>query len=209
MTGVQTCALPIYPVALRPPVARPQGTDEPVRVLFLGRYIEAKGVFELLRAFALAQQQVPRLRLLLGGEGDRAPLLRLADELGVADKVELLGWVTGEAKEGWLDGCDIFALPSHFEALPVSMLEAMAAGQAVLMSNVGSIPEVVRHGENGWLVPPREVEPLAQALMVLGRDPALRRRLGARARADVEQHYASERVCEQLATLYDEVRDGP
>jgi glycosyltransferase involved in cell wall biosynthesis len=193
------------PVSVRPAPDRSASADGLLRVLFLGRYIEAKGVFDLLRAFGQVQAELPTLRLLLGGEGDREALMRVAREVGVADKVELLGWVVGAAKDDWLDRCDIFALPSWFEGLPVSMLEAMAAGQAVLVSNVGSIPEVIRHGENGWLVPPRQPAALAQALRMLGSDAALRQRLGAQARADVCRDCARETVCRRLEALYETV----
>lgn len=193
------------PVTVRPVPDRSASADGLLRVLFLGRYIEAKGVFDLLRAFGQVQAELPAMRLLLGGEGDREALMRVARDAGVADKVELLGWIVGAAKDERLDRCDIFALPSWFEGLPVSMLEAMAAGQAALVSNVGSIPEVIRHGENGWLVPPREPAPLVQALRTLGSDAALRRRLGARARADVCRDYARETVCGRLEALYEAV----
>ena len=193
------------PVTVRPVPDRDASADGLLRVLFLGRYIEAKGVFDLVRAFGQVQAELPAMRLLLGGEGDREALMRVAREAGVADKVELLGWIVGAAKDDWLDRCDIFALPSWFEGLPVSMLEAMAAGEAVLMSNVGSIPEVIRHGENGWLVPPREPESLARALRTLGTDAALRRRLAGQAREDVCRDYARETVCRQLEGLYQEV----
>jgi glycosyltransferase involved in cell wall biosynthesis len=191
------------PVALRPVPSASREADPFLRILFLGRLEHAKGVFELIRAFAQARAQVPRLRLMLAGEGhDRAEVLRLSRELGVADAIELLGWITGANKEEWLDRCHIFALPSHIEGLPVSMLEAMAAAQAVVVTQVGSIPEVITHGENGLLVPPAEVPPLAQALVTLATQPELRLRLAQKARQDVEQVFAAERVCEQLAAVY-------
>jgi glycosyltransferase involved in cell wall biosynthesis len=190
------------PVAVRPLPSASREQDPFLRVLFLGRLEPAKGVFELIRAFAQARSQVPRLRLMLAGEGNRAEVLRLARELGVLDAIELLGWITGTNKDEWLDRCHIFALPSHVEGLPVSMLEAMAAGQAVVVTRVGSIPEVIQHGQNGWLVPPAEVQPLAQALITLATQPELRLQLAQRARQDVEQVFAAEQVCEQLGALY-------
>jgi glycosyltransferase involved in cell wall biosynthesis len=190
------------PVVLRPLPDASRENDPFLRVLFLGRLEPAKGVFELIRAFAQARTQVPHLRLMLAGEGDRAEVLRLSRELGVADAIELLGWVTGSNKAEWLDRCHMFALPSHVEGLPVSMLEAMAAGQAVVITRVGSVPEVITHGQNGWLVPVGDVHLLSQALITLGTHPDMRLQLARQARQDVEQVFAAQRVCEQLEVLY-------
>ncbi len=183
------------------PAARP----EPERILFLGRIEEAKGVFELLGAGARLAARHPALRLVFGGEGDTAALLRRADELGIRDRVELPGWLSPPQRDAQLARAAVFCLPSHAEGLPMSMLEAMAAGRAVVASKVGGIPETIVDGANGLLVPPRDEAALAAALeQVLG-DETLRARLERHARVTIEQHYSTEVVCGQLSALYREL----
>jgi len=178
---------------------------EPGRILFLGRLEQAKGVFELLGAGARIAGRYPALRLVFGGEGDAAALLRRAEELGVRDRIELLGWVGPQQRDEQLARAAVFCLPSHAEGLPMSMLEAMAAGRAVVASSVGGIPETIVDGENGLLVPPRDEAALAKALAQVLGDETLRARLAGHARVTIEQHYSTEVVCGQLSALYREL----
>jgi glycosyltransferase involved in cell wall biosynthesis len=175
------------------------------RILFLGRLEEAKGVFELLAAGARLAQDFPALRLVFGGEGDAEALGRRAAQLGIADRIELPGWIGPHERDAQLARASVFCLPSHAEGLPMAMLEAMAAGRAVVASSVGGIPETIVDGDNGLLVPPRDEEALARALAQLLGDEALRTRLAERARATIAQHYSTEVVCGQLSALYREL----
>lgn len=178
---------------------------EPGRILFLGRLEEAKGVFELLAAGARLAPKYPALRLVFGGEGDADALRSKAAELGIAERIELPGWVGPRERDEQLSRAGVFCLPSHAEGLPMSMLEAMAAGRAVVASSVGGIPETIVDGDNGLLVPPRDEEALAGALERILGDEALRVRLAGRARATIEQHYSTDVVCGQLSALYREL----
>jgi glycosyltransferase involved in cell wall biosynthesis len=179
--------------------------EEPGRILFLGRLESAKGVFELLAAGALLAPRFPALRLVFGGEGDVAALRRCAAELGIADRLELPGWIDPRERDAQLARASVFCLPSHAEGLPMAMLEAMAAGRAVVASSVGGIPETIVDGGNGLLVPPRDEAALARALTQVLGDEALRARLASAARATIEQHYSTEVVCGQLSALYREL----
>jgi glycosyltransferase involved in cell wall biosynthesis len=96
----------------------------------------------------------------------------------------------------------VFAFPSLMEASPNAVLEAMAAGLAVAATNVGGIPEVVRHEDNGLLVAPGDPAPLADAVQRLVTEPGLAERLGRRARATVEQRFSFERMVGQFERLY-------
>jgi glycosyltransferase involved in cell wall biosynthesis len=177
----------------------------PGRILFLGRLEAAKGVFELLAAGARLAPKFPGLRLVFGGEGDMESLRKRAAELGIGDRIELPGWVGPSARDEQLARASVFCLPSHAEGLPMSMLEAMAAGTAVVATSVGGIPETIVDGDNGLLVPPRDEEALASALeQVLG-DETQRARLAGNARVTIEQHYSTEVVCGQLSALYREL----
>jgi glycosyltransferase involved in cell wall biosynthesis len=181
------------------------GREVPGRILFLGRLEAAKGVFELLGAGARLVHGVPELRLVFGGEGDADALRRRAAELDMAGRIELRGWVGADERDAELARASVFCLPSHAEGLPMSLLEAMAAGKAVVASSVGGIPEIVRDGDNGLLVPAGDDAALAAALARVLGDGALRERLARRARATIEQHYSTEVVCGQLSALYREL----
>jgi glycosyltransferase involved in cell wall biosynthesis len=178
---------------------------EPGRILFLGRLEAAKGVFELLGAGAMLAGKFPSMRLVFGGEGDAEALRKKAAEFGIADRIELPGWLGARERDEQLARASVFCLPSHAEGLPMSMREAMAAGRAVVASSVGGIPETIVDGDNGLLVPPRDAAALAGRLeQVLG-DEALRARLARNARVTIEQHYSTEVVCGQLSALYREL----
>lgn len=195
----------VVPNSVPLPVLPDRTLEQPGRVLFLGRLEKAKGVFELLEAAALLAPKFPALRLVLGGEGEREEVLRRAAELGIAGRIELPGWLDAQQRDAELARACVFCLPSHAEGLPMSMLEAMAAAKAVLATAVGGIPETLHDGDNGLLVPPRDVTALARALEKLLGDQALRERLAQRARTSIEQHYSTEVVCGQLSAIYREL----
>jgi len=175
---------------------------EPGRILFLGRIAAAKGVGELLEACARLAPSFPRLRLVLGGEGELDWARRRAAELGIGARIELPGWLGAGARDAELARAWLFCLPSHAEGLPMAMLEAMAAGRPVVASAVGGIPEALGDGIEGVLVPPRDVDRLADALgRVLG-DAVLHARLGRAARLRIERDHAVGVVCGRLAAIY-------
>ncbi len=178
---------------------------EPGRILFLGRVEAAKGVAELIEAVALLAPHWPALRLVLAGEGDLEVWRQAACERGIGEMVELPGWLDSAARDEQLARAAVFCLPSHAEGSPMALLEAMAAGKAVVASRVGGIPEAVQDGENGLLAPPHEAAPLAAALARILEDALLQKRLGERARATVAQHYSTEAVCSRLAAIYNDL----
>jgi glycosyltransferase involved in cell wall biosynthesis len=195
-------------VVLPNPVPLPAAaaaSQAPGRILFLGRIEQAKGVYELLQACALLAPRFPDLRLVLGGSGELDQVRRRADELGLGARVELPGWIGPRERTAELERAAVFCLPSHAEGLPMAMLEAMAAGKAVVASKVGAIPEAIMDGDNGLLVAPGDSQALAAALASVLADAALRERLGRRARATVEQHYSLDAVGARLGAIYHEL----
>ena len=187
------------PVALPPPAAKPR---EPGLVAFAGRCREGKGVFDLLDAVSEIAPSQPALRLECAGDGDLGRLVERAAALGIDERVRLRGWIGARERDDLLARASIFVLPSHAEALPVSLLEAMAAGCAVVASRVGGIPDLVEDGVNGLLVPARDPSALAAALRRLLDDPDLAARLGRAARATVAERYTLELALERLEQVY-------
>lgn len=137
-------------------------------LLYLGRLTPEKGVATLLRAAALCAQD-PGFRLRIAGEGpQRAELKTLAAGLGLGEKVEFLGFLTGEPLKAALRGCRAVVLPSEwYENGPYSVMEALSCGKPVLGSRIGGIPELVREGETGFLFPPGDAAALAGAVQKL------------------------------------------
>lgn len=192
------------PVMLPASVASWQ-TRQRGSVLSLGRIGKRKGSFDLLDAAAVIDGKVSDLRLLYGGDGDANAVRARADALGIGERLALLGWVGPQERERQLNSAYIYALPSYNEGLPMSVLEAMAAGMPVLSTPVGGIPEAVTDGLEGFLVPPGDVAALARRLQQLLQDDALAASMGAAARRKVERCFSSQAVLPRLHAMYQEL----
>jgi glycosyltransferase involved in cell wall biosynthesis len=171
-------------------------------VAFVGRCEASKGLFDLLEAANLLRAAIPQVRLECAGDGDLAKVARYALALNLGTRVSLPGWVDRSTTRELMRRASVFVLPSYAEGLPVSLLEAMAAGCPVVATRVGGIPDVITDGVDGVLVPPGDPEALAQAIGRILRDPAYARALGNAARETVANRYAAARSLERLEQLY-------
>jgi glycosyltransferase involved in cell wall biosynthesis len=150
--------------------------DAPV-VGSIGGFRREKGHRDLLQAARHVLDAEPSARFVLVGTGPlEAEVREQARRLGLDGHVAFAGYRSNAAH--LIEAFDLFALSSHSEGLPVSLMEAMARGRAAVATSVGGVPELVEHGHSGWLVPPAEPEELAEAIVSLLRDVALRERLG-------------------------------
>jgi glycosyltransferase involved in cell wall biosynthesis len=174
----------------------------PNLILFLGRLAPEKGIYDLLEAVSQLRQAVPDVRLVCAGEGNRVAVAQYADRLGIADAVKFTGWVGPSGKRALLESAAVFALPSYSEGLPVSLLEAMAAGVPAVASAVGGIPEVVVDGVSGFLAAPGDVATLQRLLRKLLIDRKLGAAIGLAGRETVRLRCAPERAIPRLETLY-------
>ena len=168
----------------------------PPRVLAVGRLKEPKDFLTLLTA--LARVEEPYRAAVIGDGPDR----RALEEPARDAHVELLGERSDVPEQ--LAASDVFALASNSEGLPISILEAMAAGLPVVASRVGGVPELVVDGETGLLVPPGDVVALAAALRLLLSDAALRRRLGSAGRRRAEERFGLDAFRDAHLRLYRE-----
>ncbi len=185
-----------------PPLSACHQQHDGTRVLFLGMFGERKGVYDLLKAFSQISALVPDMELFLGGNGEVDEVAEAVKGYGLESKVNVLGWVSGDAKKKLLETGDIFVLPSYNEGLPVSILEAMSWEIPVISTRVGGIPQLVRDGTDGILINPGDVEALSQALLALGRQVEFRQQLGRAARSRIEASYSRENVLPQLEAIY-------
>lgn len=180
--------------------------DADPMLLFLGAIIEKKGVFDLLQAVAALRERYPRLRLVLAGTGSaQAQVLARAAALGIAPQVEMPGWIDAAARDALLAQADVLVLPSYYEGMPMSVLEAMAAGLPVIASDVGGIPEVIDQDINGLLIEPGDVPALIAALQRLLSDAALREKMGLAAQSKIARCYTSKQALKQIEGIYTEV----
>lgn len=160
-----------------------------------------KGLDVLLTAFAALAKEFPETFLALFGEGqERARLETLAAELGLTERVRFFGHLKDGAS--YLSAFDIFVQPSHSEALAYAVIEAGHAKLPVVATKVGGIPEIVKDGETGLLVPPGDALQLQAALVRLLRNEDMRARLGNALHARVVQDFDAERMAEETFALY-------
>ncbi|HEY4373047.1 MAG TPA: glycosyltransferase family 4 protein [Burkholderiales bacterium] len=174
-------------------------------VLFMGRITGDKGVFDLLEALRAITPYWPQARLRIAGTGAEEAMARRARELGMADRLEFLGWVTGTHKEAAIAGAGVLVLPSYIEGLPVILLEAMALGTPVIATRVGGVPELVQDGETGLLVEAGDTTALAAALLRILSEPGLAARLGGQGRERVRREFAIDVALSRLGNIYADI----
>ncbi len=177
--------------------------DRPL-VLTVARLDEQKGHRHLLAAATELREAV----FVLAGDGpNRASLQKLARELGVEERVRFLG--EREDVADLLAVCDVFALPSLYEGLPVSVLEAMAAERVVVATAVGGTGEAIVDGVSGLLVPPKDPGALAAALARVLSDERLRSRLAGAGRARVASHFSASEMVTRVTDSYELLAPRP
>jgi glycosyltransferase involved in cell wall biosynthesis len=176
-----------------------------VTALTVGRLDQNKHVDLFLEALALARTTEPRLRGVIVGEGPAwADLRRQADSLGLLpDGVEFTGRL--DDPSGRYDAADIFVHLAVSEGTPNVVLEAMAAGLPVISTGAGDLRHIVRPAETGVLVPFYGAGILAESMVGLARDPGLRARLGAEARAEMVRSFSREKVMTALEQFYSSI----
>lgn len=180
-----------------------------VKILFLGWMIKEKGIYDLLAFVKSNLENAGKMRFILCGGGSELDSFKSKVlELGLSNFFEIKGWVNTEEKFRLLNDADIFVLPSYSEGLPNSLLEAMAAGKAVVTTNVGGIPDVVKHRKNGMLFKAKDVHGLGRCLSELSSDRDLRIRLGKNARNTIVESHNIDSAWKRLFTLINSVADN-
>jgi starch synthase (maltosyl-transferring) len=178
----------------------PQGAP---MLMWVGRLDPVKGLDHLLVAFRAVADRSPAHLVLAGGGPLRGRLQTQADQLGLGRRVHFLG-PRGDVPR-LLRSCDLFVFPSRTEGLPNALLEAMAAGCAIIATDVPGNRDLIEHGENGLLVPYGEPQALAAAMTSLLSDPAVARQLGEAAVLTIARHWHIRHTIAAYETLYREV----
>ena len=182
-------------------------TNGLVRLLYVGRFNVFKNVETLIEAVGkLSQMDVGEFELNLVGEGEQRPVLeRIVSELGLTRRVNFAGWVARDQIADHYRLADVFVTATTWEGMPNTVLEAMACGLPIVGTQASGLHELVRDGLNGYLVPTKDPEALAQALARLMGDGYERRRMGRESRRLAEREFAWEYIAAQYLEVYKQV----
>ena len=178
-------------------------------IVCAARLFRGKGQDTLLRALPIVRSEFPDVRVLIVGRDDllamkesfTAELQAMVAELELGGNVHFTGQRSDMAAV--MAACDLFVLPSFEEPFGLVYAEAMAMKKPVIANNHGGAPEVIDHGLSGLLTPPRDTTGLADNILTLLRDPALRARMGEYGRKQVEQRFTAQRMALDTARIYD------
>jgi glycosyltransferase involved in cell wall biosynthesis len=180
--------------------------DAPV-IGIMGRLVREKGFFEFFEAGAAVLKKHPEAWFMVVGDllpsdydGRRDELKKHIARLGVQDRTVFVGMVNDPAPS--LNAMDVFCLPSYREGMPISLLEAMAMELPAIATDIRGCREEVVHGETGWLVPAKQVVPLAEKIMWLLDNPDRARQMGVAGRRRVLEHFDIRRVVEHQLQIY-------
>ena len=181
--------------------------DSAILIGSVGRFEAPKGFFHLIRAIPHVLRSVPSARFVMVGEGElRDELEREARRLGVADHIRFAGFQ--KDVPGLLAGFDIFAQPSLWEGLPISLIEALAAGKPIVATDIEGNREIVDPGKTGLIVPPADENALAEALVALALNREFARQLGRNAQTAARERFSETRMVRQTLAAYDRVIAG-
>ena len=169
---------------------------------YLGRIEPNKGMGEMLSAMERLKDEGRKIRLRIAGkeerEGEYLPKFREA----LGEDFEYCGLVSGERKREFLESLDVFVMPTYFEGLPMSLLETMSYGAVPVVTEVGSIPTVVKDGENGLFVKVKDVNSICNALKKLDEDRELLAQMSEKAQRTIQENFSAEKYVERLNEIY-------
>jgi glycosyltransferase involved in cell wall biosynthesis len=167
----------------------------------VGRLVPIKNHHLFLQAAAIVGDALSDVSFVIVGDGAlRDGLENYARQLGIAHRVVFTGWRKDQARI-YAD-LDILTLSSNNEGTPASLIEGMASGCPVVATNVGGVPDLIQHGENGWLVDAGDAAGLARGILQALQQPELAKRAAARARSQVLEIHSKKRLLDEIESLY-------
>jgi glycogen(starch) synthase len=183
--------------------ARERSYAAATRLVFAGVWRKNKGIEDLVPAFTELARARPNLELTVLGAGVAHTVVQRAFPPELHSRLASVSTHTDEETARVLAGCDIFVLPSLFEGTPLTLMEAMASGLPIVTTETCGMRDVIKHNENGLLIPIRSPAGIATAVTRLLDDPALRERLGRAAQAEAGTRYTWEAVARTVAETYE------
>ncbi len=196
-----------YTQLLRP---RPENNSPDVKILFLGHIGKEKGVFDLVDALRLLHFRTSKkFQASIVGDalepGEVEQVSAVISSYQLQDIIKVYPPEYGERKLERIQSADIFVLPSYTEGMPISLIEALAAGLPVVASCVGGIPDMITQRQEGILISPGDTEELARALLELIENPSLRLEMGEKGRKKAVSQYSMDVKAQNLISLYQKV----
>jgi len=172
-------------------------------ILYAGRLHHRKGVLDLSESMKTVTESIPNAKLVIIGKGPLlASIVRKVAELGLQKHIEVRGFMNHKELLDTSLRASIFVIPSYSEGLPTSILEAMACQLAIVATAVRGNVDIVKHGETGILVPPRDPKSLGRAIIYLLEHSELRQQFAKSARRLVEERFTWDKVAERALTAY-------
>ena len=180
-------------------------------VLFVAsHFFKEKGVWEIIEAIpSVVKKHKKVLFILVGGGNEEMAIKRACIEKGLQRSVWFMGHLFGEELINIYLASDLFILPTYTEGFPLVILEGMAAGLPIISTPVGAVPEIVKNGVNGFLIPPKDPLALAEKIIKLIENRPLRIEMANRNKDKVEKNYALKPVSKIFDNIYQEVISGP
>jgi N-acetyl-alpha-D-glucosaminyl L-malate synthase BshA len=183
---------------------RKQTNEFKKTILFVGTLRPVKGIDYLIKAMYIIHNKSPFTNLLIVGDGpEKDKLQTLVHELSLQDCIHFAGKVPNEKIPEYMAQADIFALPSLSESFGIVNIEAMASGLPIVTTNVGGLPEIVKNGENGFVVEPKNPEVFAEKILLILKDNDLRKKFSEQNREKAKE-YSWDDIVEKLIFIYNQ-----
>jgi glycosyltransferase involved in cell wall biosynthesis len=172
------------------------------KLLFVGRIERTKGIYEILEAMKELKSEKIEL-LIMGPFQDNEKKIRsLCKKYEIENKVKFLGMIVGKRRYMYFNEADVFILPSYYEGLPLTIIEAMAFGLPVVATKVGAIPEVIKENINGFLIEPKNSQALLNTLRSLLLSPAVLKKISKNNISQANRFYSLNTYINRIRTVY-------
>lgn len=189
-------------------VKRALGFGDNRVVLYVGRLYSRKGLPTLLKAASIVLRRTKNVKFVISGKSfhkEEEKLRALVEKLKLQKDVLFAGYTPDEKLPQLYQASDVFVLPSTYEGLPFTLLEALASGLPAVATNVGGVPEVIADGKNGFLVSPLDFQDLAEKILYLLENPSFAFEMGRLGRKTVEEKFTWQNVTRQVLEIYNKV----
>lgn len=179
--------------------------DNKKNILMLGRLTTKKGIYDLLDTAELVLRKDSEVKFLVAGDGELDKVNKIIQEKGIQESFKLLGWIDEQTRDAILRETMIYILPSYYEAMPMSILEAMSYGIPIISTSVGSIPEVVKEESNGYLLEPGDIKGFEDKILHIVNNVELRENISKNNFTFVSEEFNIEKHIESLYGIYGEL----
>lgn len=173
--------------------------------LFLGRLGKRKGAYDIVSAVEKVHHEYPEILVYMAGDGEVNQVRNLVDEKKLGENINVVGWIDFEKKIDLLKKVGTVVLPSYNEGLPMTLLEGMAAGKAIISTDVGGIPELVEDNQNGIIIHPGDVDALCQAMCKVIKEKEFVQECSLNNLNKIDNHFSRRKMHSEINNLFDEL----